>query len=280
MIFVRASIVLLLLAPVAGCRTATRADTGALASRGAATGERLARLYESLARDTVDTWELTAFRRGFVKLPPSDVDPRREFERQHAALRSRARAARRLGNVYEALGRAARYDAGAAIVREIHALDDELRAIVDTPLDQPLTRDIIDRLVGAVAAWKQNRDMKRRAALLAPIAVGMQELFKAERELYRDIARDRGDKYRQVATELVDAKAVVSTALVDRVLASYELSWPEAKAPFDDERTIAGVKEIIDARSRTFAAGQEDELEGAARALAALVEAHAADGEQ
>ena len=187
----------------------------------------------------------------------------------------RARLARRLGNVYEALGRSAGYDAGAVIAREAHALDDELREFVESPLAQPLTRDIVDRLIAALAAWQQNRDLKRGGELLAPIAVGMQELFKGERELYRDIARDRADKYRQVATELVEAKAVVSTALVDRVLASYELSWPEAKVPFDDARTLAGVKEIIDARSRTFAAGQEDELEAVARALAALVEAHA-----
>lgn len=190
--FVRASILLLLLAPVVACRTTTRADVGALASRGAATGERLALFYESFARDTVDTWELTAFRRGFVNLPASDVDTRKEFQRQHAALRSRARLARRLGNVYEALGRSAGYEAGAAIAKEVHALDDELREIVDTPLDQPLTRGIVDRLTEAVAAWKQNRDLKRGAELLAPIAAGMQELFKAERELYRDIARDRG----------------------------------------------------------------------------------------
>jgi hypothetical protein len=273
--FVRASIVLLLLAPVVACRTTTRADMGALAARGAATGERLALFYESLARDTVDTWELTAFRRGFVKLPASEVDTRKEFEQQHAALRSRARLARRLGNVYEALGHSAAYDAGSAIAKEVHALDDELRGIADTPLDEPLTKDIVDRLIGAVADWKQNRDLKRGAALLAPIATGLQELFKTERELYRDIARDRADKYRQVATALVDAKAVVSAALVDRVLASYELSWPEGKAPFEDERTISGVKELIEARARTFAAGQEDELEAVARALSALVEAHA-----
>ncbi|MGZ8869333.1 MAG: hypothetical protein ACXW2P_13405 [Thermoanaerobaculia bacterium] len=274
MTFVRATILLLLLAPVVACRTTTRTDVSALASRGAATGERLAAFYDGLARDTVDTWELTAFRRGFVSLPSSDVDSRKEFEKQHTALRSRARLARRLGNVYEALGRSADYDAGAAIAKELHALDDELRGIVDTPLGEPRTRDIVDRLIGAIATWKQDRDLASGAALLEPIAEGVQELFRSERELYRDIARDRADKYRQVATELVDAKAVVSTALVDRVLGAYELSWPDSKAPFEDERAIAGIREIIAARARSFSVDHDAELEAVARALGALVQAH------
>lgn len=274
MIFVRATIVLLLLPPVAGCRTTTRGDTSALASRGEATGERLGAFYDGLARDTVDTWELTAFRRGFAALPPSEVDPRKEFEQQHAALRSRARLARRLGNVYEALGRSADYDAGAAIAKELHALDDELQGIVDTPLDAPRTRDIVDRIISATAAWKQDRDLASGAALLEPIARGVQELFRSERELYRDIARDRADKYRQVATELVDAKAVVSSALVDRVLGAYELSWPDSKTPFDDGRAIAGIREIIAARAQSFSVNHDAELEAVARALRTLVQAH------
>ena len=263
------------MAPVVACRTtSTRGDTRALASRGAAAGERAAAFYESLARDTVDTWELTAFRRGFVKLPAGDVDTSREFEKQHAALRSRARLARRFGNVYEALGRAADYDAGAAVAKEIHALDDELREVVDTPLDQPLTREVVDRLIGAVAAWKQNRDLQRGAALLAPIAVGMLELFRAERELYRDIARDRADKYRQVAIELVDAKAVVSAGMLDRVLSAYELSWPTVRVPFVDERAVAGVKEMILVRSLSFAVDRDSELEAVGRGLLGVVEGH------
>lgn len=246
----------------------------ALAGRGAAAGERLASFYDGLARDTVDTWELTAFRRGFAALPPGEVDSRREFEQQHAALRSRARLARRLANVYEALGRSADHDAGAAIAKELHALDDELRGIVDTPLGEPRTRDIVDRLIGSIAEWKQRRDLAGGAALLQPVAEGVQELFRSERELYRDVARDRADKYRQVATELVDAKAVVSTALVDRVLAAYGLAWPDSKAPFEDARAIAGIREIITARAQSFSVNHDAELEAVARALGALVQAH------
>lgn len=252
------------------CRSTVQDDAGALAARGAAAGERLAAYYDALASDTVDAWELTAFRRGFLKLPAAEADTRREFERQHAAMRSRARLARRLSNVYEAYGRSASYDAGSAINRAIHDLDEELEGVT---IDGT-TGDALDGLVAALARWKHDRDLTRGAALLGEIAMAVNDLFRAERELYRDIARDRAEKYRQVAIELVEAKEVVSTSLVNRVLGSYELTWPDSKEPFEDERTISGIKEIIEARARTFQARAESDTEGVGRALAALVAAH------
>jgi hypothetical protein len=102
----------------------------------------------------------------------------------------------------------------------------------------------------------------------------MRDLFRSERELYGDIALDRSAKVKQVAIELIRAKAVVSAPLVNRVLAAYELMWPDVKEPFDDERTIAGIVEVIDARSRTFAAQAEDETQSVSSTLDSLVEAH------
>lgn len=269
---VRVVFVALLVATLTSCRSTWRADAVALAVRGAETGERLAVYYDSLARDTIDHWELTAFRRGFLRLPPADVDARREFEAQYRALRSRARLARRLGNVYEAYGRLAKYDTGGEIVAAIDSLDEQLREVAESPLDR--RGDIADRLIKVIADWKQKRELRSAGRLLAAATAGVDELFRAERELYRDIVRDRAGNYRQVAKELVEAKEVVSVALVDRVLSSFNLEWPASKVPFDDERTIAGIKEIIDARATTFEAQSQSETDAVARALRTLLEAH------
>ena len=255
------------------CRSTYRADAEALGLRGKQTGERLAAYYESLARDTIDQWELTAFRRGFLRLPDAGADSRRQFEAQYAALRSRARLARRLGNVYEAFGSLASYDTGGKIMAEIEALDEQLKDVTDNPLEGR-TADVLDRLVRAIASWKQNRELRPNEALLAETAQGVRDLFRSERELYRDIVRDRADKYRQVATELVEAKEVVSASLVDRVLSSYGLEWPSSKEPFTDERTISGITELIEARARTFEAQGQSETDSIASALGALVAAH------
>lgn len=249
---------LLIALALTACRTTVRDDAKALAARGEAAGTRLAEYYESLARDTVDVWELTAFRRGFLKLPDG-VDTRKDFEQQYALLRSRARLARRMANVYESLGTFAAYDS-------LDDMETELKGIERSPA--------VDKLIAAIALWKQNRGLRAGAQSLLPIAEAVRELFRSERELYDDIIEERADKYRQVAIELVRAKEVVSTPLVNRVLASYELSWPESKTPFTDERTVAGIVEMIEARSRTFAAKSQDETTGVANALTALVEAH------
>ena len=241
------------------CRTtAVRDETKALASRGQAAGTRVAELYEALARDTVDVWELTAFRRGFLKLP-AGADTRSAFEEQYKLLRSRARLARRMANAYESLGTLAAYDA-------LDDMETELKGVKRSPA--------VDKVIAAIALWKQSGDLHQGARSLRPLAEAMRDLFRSERELYDDIVEERADKYRQVAIELVKAKEVVSTPLVNRVLASYELSWPDTKQPFADERTIAGIVEMIDARSHSFAAKSYDDIDAAANALDSLVEAH------
>lgn len=269
----RASAVVALLA-LCACRPAVRAEAKALAGRGAQTGARLAESYEGLARDTVDTWELTAFRRGFLGLPDPKTDTRAVFEQRYKALRARARLARRLANVYEELGNLADYDAGAQLIRSVDALHDEMRTVVDTPLDKTRTNDALDAVIRGITTWKQNRDLKAGARLLGEIVAGVDALFRAEREIYRDIARDRAENARQVAVDLVKAKEVVSATLLDRVLSEHGLRWPDAKQPFTDERTIAGVLEILEARSRTFEARSQDEAESIADALASLRDAH------
>ena len=253
----RAALLLVALAFLS-CRTTVRDETKALAARGEAAGTRLADYYDSLAQDTVDVWELTAFRRGFLGLPPG-ADTRPELEAQYTLLRSRARLARRMSSVYGSLGTFAAYDA-------LDDMDTELKGIERSPA--------VDKVIGAIALWKQNRDLRRGAASLLPLAEAMRDLFLGERELYRDIVDDRANRFRQVAIELVRAKAVVSAPLVNRVLASFELTWPDEKLPFADERAIAGIVELIEVRARTFVAQGQDETEAVAGALRALVEAH------
>ena len=256
------------------CRTTTRDDTAALASRGQEAGTRLSEYYESLARDTVDSWELSAFRRGFLKLPETDLSARTAFESQYKALRSRARMARRFSNVYESLGRLAAYDTGGEIVGAVEDLETALKNVAESPLRGRLERDAFEAVVKAISSWKANRELRRGAHMLQPIAAGMETLFRSERELYEDITDDRASKTRQIAIDLVKAKEVVSSTLVTRVLASYELAWPDVKQPFADERTISGIVEVIEARSKTFEAKSQDETESVADALKALVEAH------
>ena len=274
---VRIRLVALVVLLAISCRTATRDDTAALASRGEETGTRLSEYYESLARDTVDSWELSAFRRGFLKLPETGTTTRAAFESQYKALRARARMARRFGNVYESLGRLAAYDTGGEIIGAVEDLEASLKNVADSPLQGRLERDAFEAAVQAIASWKADRELRAGARTLEPIAAAVAAFFRSERELYQDIAEDRAMKTRQIAIDLVKAKEVVSSTLVTRVLASYELTWPDAKQPFADERTISGIVEVIEARSKTFEAKAQDETESVGDALKALVEAHKRD---
>ena len=274
---VRIRLVALLVLLAISCRTATRDDVAALASRGQETGARLSEYYESLARDTVDSWELSAFRRGFLKLPETDTSARAAFESQYKALRSRARMARRFSNVYASLGRLAAYDTGGEILGAVEELETALKDVADSPLQRKLERDAFEAAVQAIASWKADRELRAGARTLAPIAAGVETFFRGERELYEDIAQDRAMKARQIAIDLVKAREVMSSALVTRVLASYELTWPDVKGPFTDERTISGIVEVIEARSKTFEATSQDETESVGNALKALVEAHKRD---
>ncbi len=169
--------------------------------------------------------------------------------------------------MYESLGHFATYDARAELIGSIDGVDDALRDIGVTPIERGAH---VDSLIRGIAVWKQNRDIKGGAQLLADLTSGVEALFRSERELYRDIARDRAENYRQVALELVRSKEVVSAPLVNRVLSAYDLQWPDIKEPFTDERTIAGIAEMIEVRSRTFEARSQDEAESVADALATL----------
>jgi hypothetical protein len=271
---VRIRFVALLVLLAIACRTTTHDDTAALASRGETAGNRLSEYYESLARDTVDSWELSAFRRGFLKLPETDTSARAAFESQYKALRSRARMARRLGNVYASLGRLAAYDTGGEIVGAVEDLETALKNVAESPLQGRLERGAFEAVVKAIASWKADREFRAGALALEPIAAAVEALFRSERELYADITEDRAMKARQIVIDLVKAKEVVSSTLVNRVLASYELAWPDVKQPFADERTISGIVEVIEARSKTFEAKAQDETESVGDALRALVEAH------
>jgi hypothetical protein len=270
----RAAAILALALLAISCRPSLRGDARGLAQRGVETGTRLAEYYDSLARDTVDAWELTAFRRGFMKLPAPETDARASFEAQYKALRARARLARRVVSIYESLGRLASYDTADEISAAITGLESDLQGVVESPLKEGRNRDVLDAVIKGIASWKETRELRAGATSIETTVVAINDLFRSERELYRDIATDRADKYRQVATELVRAKEVVSSSMVDRVLSAYGLTWPDVKAPFQDERAIAGVLEIIDARSRTFEAQSEDETDAVGRALASLVAAH------
>ncbi|HVS31682.1 MAG TPA: hypothetical protein VMS98_09520 [Thermoanaerobaculia bacterium] len=270
----RAGLLLLLALLVLSCRPSLRGDARALSQRGVETGTRLAGLYDSLAGDTVDAWELTAFRRGFMRLPAPEADARASFEAQYKALRARARLARRMVTIYESLGRLASYDTADEIGAAISGLEADLEGVVESPLQEAPRRDVLDAIIKGIASWKETRELRSGARLIEQTAVAVDALFRGERELYRDIAADRADKYRQIATELVQAKEVVSSSMVDRVLSAYGLAWPDVKAPFQDERAIAGILEIIDARSRTFEAQSEDETTAVSRALSALLREH------
>jgi hypothetical protein len=99
------------------------------------------------------------------------------------------------------------------------------------------------------------------------------QFFSNEKLLYQDIAQDRADKHTQVAIALVQGKSVISSALVDRVLSAYDLKWP-AQKPFQDERLIAGICELIKARSVKRAQLSQDAADRLAELLKSLAAAH------
>lgn len=268
-----------------GCSKPMRNHAAKVATSGVTTADNMVAYYDLLAKDTQDVWELTAFRRGFLQLPPPAnlQELNTALGKQYAALQARKRMAKQMSSTYSELANLASYDASADVLKAVHNLQDSLKEVKALPLPDlngrlagsPVTpQSIIDDIVVELSTVAQNRAIARENKRLLRISERMADFFSLEKPLYQDIAQDRADRYKQVAKALVEGRAVISGDLVNRVLASYDLRWPAQQEPFQDEKVVQGILQLIDARSEPIVALSRDAADGIENSLRQLVVLH------
>lgn len=257
-----------------GCTRSLRTEATKVASVGGEVSKQLAEYLELLQQDTIDTYELTAFRDGYetqkaydlqverakarhqpIPPPPSsamsatDKEIFLEYQKTYQALGARVGLARAMQNAYESYAQLSAYDSSQEVLNSMDGLIQTVSAAASFPLPglggsaaglvDGMFRDIVRELT----TIKQNRKLLKDSNRLIPIVERLKAIFDLERILYggdtavtdsvgvrRNISGSAGRRaaaYRLLAGILVQNDAVISTPLLNRVLARYELRWPD-----------------------------------------------------
>lgn len=223
---------LLLVIALAGCSRPLRDDATRVALAGSRIGGQMASFYRSLQQDTLDTYELNAFREAYLlragyeraakqaaetgaspPAPPplemSETDEQisREYQQTYQALAARVRLAQAIERVYDSFADLSKYDATKGI---FDGLDDLIRTAggaASLSLPDPTrtvtapVRALFTDLITELTTIQQNRRLLREGARLLSILQKLREVFKAERILYGGdgIAKDGSGNDRQVS---------------------------------------------------------------------------------
>jgi hypothetical protein len=274
------------LAGLTGCDN--RAEGEALAKTGAAAADTLAKYYDSLIQDTIDTWEFEAFNvsirnsmgaaaaGGAAPQHPITFDPalQSKLQEQLDALNARAKLARRLLATYNALKDLSTSDASGAVKSSAEALATEIAGLKVFPAGGVNPSTLFGMAASDIAAWKQSRDIRKGSKILLAIVEGMTKLFDAEKDAYKSITEERGNKALVVAQYLIENKMVLALPLLQKVPDSLGIKLAGADRPVDNAATIAGLVEMISVRMlrmATLSAGAADSMRAG---LADLATAH------
>ena len=282
------ALVLLLssMAGLTGCDN--RAEGEALAKSGAAAADTLAKYYDSLIQDTIDTWEFEAFNvsirnsmsaaaaGGAAPQNPITFDPRQQdlLQKRLDALNGRAKLARSLLATYNALKDLSTYDASGAVKGSAEALATEIVGLTRLPQAGIDPSNLFGMVAGDIAAWKQSRDIRKGSQILLRLVEDLTKLFDAEKDVYKSITEERGNKAIIVAQYLIENKMVLALPLLQKVPDSLGIKLAGADKPVDNAATIAGLVEMIRVRMlrmATLSAGAADNMR---TALGNLATAH------
>jgi hypothetical protein len=231
-----------------------------------------------------------------LEMTPLDIQLSQESQKTYDALGARARMAKAMQQTYDSFGHLATYNAAAEVGKSVDGLSQAVSGAVALVLPDPtgiaasaaqaLLKDVAARL----ADMKQNASLRSASTQVVPIVTGLKAAFDAEKPLLggdseikdsqgvsrkvSGIAGRRAAAYKSVARELVSSDAAISSEMITRVLAPYQLRWPDAQKPFSDAAVKAGIIKIIEARAYPLAQLSADASEGLSKSLGKLLTLH------
>lgn len=198
-----------------GCVRSLRNDAAKVARAGSVSAKQMAAYYESLEQDTLDTYELNAFREVYLlqkkydeelrktkeegrPLPPppslemSQVDKLlfQEYQKTYDALAARARLARAMQDAYDSYSHLAEYDSTQEILNRLSDLIKTVNAAASLSLPDPsgtvstVVQGLFKDIVTELTTIQQNRKLLRESNGLIPILKKLKEIFDAEKILY------------------------------------------------------------------------------------------------
>ena len=277
-----AFILALLLSLSAGC--GDRSEAEKLAKSGVVTANNLADYYDSLARDTLDIWEMQAF---YDALPADSLTAAQSKQLQMSAaqesllqlrisaLNRRARLARRLASSYNALLQLASYNASADLEGAAKGLGGELRGdFPSMPGSSLVASSFFGTIIGDLAGLEQSRDSKKITRVLLDAVTKLKGMFEKEEEAYKSIERDRGSLFNDVTRYLIEHKLVIAWPLARKVPDSLGLEWASPSTPVEDPKTIAALIQVAKARTLRLAMLSSAAAGSTDQSLALLLDGH------
>jgi len=266
---------------LSGCLARAVKEGGSeLASTGMEASTQLARYYDALARDTIDSYELNAFREGTLGISSSDAQARRDktLGDNLTALQARAALALQLKGVYAALGALADSTAPAATRSAAEGVVGAVLTLRKSPLADPASgavKSVVGMIAEDVLAYVQAREVVSAAELARKTEAALRALFEDERETYASISAFRAEKAGVVVAGMLTRNEVLPWPLVDRVLVPYGLVLANAKAVPTDAGTRTGFEHLAAARTRRLAVASGEATDAMGGTLAGLAKAHA-----
>ncbi len=223
-----ALLLILLAIGFSGCTRSLRQEGAKVAQAGSVTSKQMAEYYETLQRDSVDTYELNAFREAYllqksyddavkkaraegrqITQPPSfglsDLDKEilKEYQKTYQALAARIRLAKAMQDAYGSYARLSDYDSTKEVLNNIDGLIKTVSAASSLVLPDPtgtvgaLVQGLFKDIVGELETIRQNRKLLRESNRLIPILEKLRQIFDAERVLYggdAEVADSQGVK--------------------------------------------------------------------------------------
>jgi hypothetical protein len=226
-IFLTASLVL-----SSGC--GDRAGAADLANVGATTANALASYYNSLAQDSIDSWEMEAFYDSIQGIP-FDQNSQKLYQDRIDALNHRAQMATDLASLYGALTQLSSYDASGQVSGAADRLSKQLTSIPVLSGSGVNPASLIGSVAGDLADWKQSKDLRKGSRIISETLEKIEKLFQSEAKLYKSIARERGLSVANVIEYMIQNKMVTTTPLLQQVPQSLGLTL--TTIPTDDKTT-------------------------------------------
>ena len=197
-----------------GCTRSVRDQGTKVAKAGSDLSKQLADYLATLQQDTVDTYELNAFREAYlsqktyersvqmakdqrrpVPRPPSsamsDMDKQifAEYQQTYQALGARIRLAKAMQNAYDSYAQLASYDSTQEVLSSMDGLIQTVSAAASFPLPglgpassvvQGLFKDVVRELT----TIQQNKKLLKNSSRLVVILQKLKTIFDEERILY------------------------------------------------------------------------------------------------
>src|SRR5688572_3776880 len=170
----------------------SKRDEGlALAETGQKASATLSNMYQTLAKDANDTWELEAFNSALRGIPLTPA-AQKSLSAQINALNTRARMAARLSETYGSLKKLASFDASAEVKGSATNLAASLN-LPDIP-EGPPTSKIAGSLATEIVNWQQSGKLKDGSRLLLKSVQGITDIYKNEIKVYQSFPAERKNK--------------------------------------------------------------------------------------